>query len=442
MMLKPTLNALAEALASGVLTPTDLVTEALGRAAASKAAFIELFPSQAIAEAETATARRRAGMAFGPFDGIPFAVKDLFDVAGSVTTAGSRTRFDWPLAEADAALIARLRQQGLIPVGKTNLSEFAFSGLGLNPHFGTPTARDRPDRAPGGSSSGSAVALADGVVAFALGTDTAGSIRLPAAFNGLVGFRPSRGRYDAAGVFPLAESFDVPGPMANTVADVLILDRLMGGVSPSGKASKPPKLLLDQWLLDDVDMDSDIRSSVLAFTEQARGCGAHVDTRPVAAVRKAGEAIRKIGWLGGVEAAAFHRERLAGADRAAIDPRVVARLDHAAAIPHIEAETLRRLRIQLRTEISAELAGAVLVTPTTLILPPLLEPLIANDELFARTNLQALFITMIGSYLGMPGIALPVARPTGALPISVLLSAAAGDDELVLAAASWASAMR
>jgi aspartyl-tRNA(Asn)/glutamyl-tRNA(Gln) amidotransferase subunit A len=436
-----TLDTLADVLASGELSPEALVVQTIERARSSGSVFIDIFEQQALIEAEAASRRRETGRARGPFDGIPFAVKDLIDVAGTVTTAGSRTRTNAMPASEDAALITRLRRHGMIPIGKTNLSEFAFSGLGLNPHFGTPTAVERADRVPGGSSSGSAVALANGVVAAALGTDTAGSIRVPSAFNGLAGLRPSSGRYDATGIFPLAPSFDVPGPMANTVADCVTLDRMMRGHSLSGENQPLPKMVLETGLLDDDELDANNRSAVVAFAERAEANGAQVSAKPILAIRKAGEAIRQIGWLGGVEAFEVHGGRLAGPERDLIDPRVVTRLEHSATMSSSVVEALWTLRQSLVAEIGAELDGAVLITPVTLIRPPLLAPLMEDNALFARVNLQALFVTMIGSFLGMPGIAIPVGDASDGLPASVLLSSAPGGDDRILAAASWTSTL-
>ncbi len=438
---RPTLESLGAALAAGSLTPVQLVTEAVQRAHGAGAAFIEVFDRQAMAEAEQSAARWAVGNQLSAFDGIPFAVKDLFDVAGSVTTAGSKTRLSVPAALRDAPIVANLRRHGLIPVGKTNLSEFAFSGLGLNPHFGTPVPRERPDRAPGGSSSGSAVAIADDVVCVALGTDTAGSVRIPAAFNGLAGYRPSLGRYDQAGVFPLAASFDVAGPMANSVADCIAMDRMMGGKPGAPGIEAPFRLLVETSLLDHAELDPLHRALVLDFAERAARAGARVDMKPVAAMLKAGDLIRRVGWLGGVEAARLHRERLAGPERALIDPVVAKRLERAAAMPAGDIETLTNMRRQLIAEIAWEVGDAIVVKPTTLIAPPLLKPLVDDESLFIETNRQALFITMIGSYLDMPGVAIPQAATADGQPGSILLGGISGDDARVLAAAAWTATL-
>ncbi|QPC94563.1 amidase family protein [Mesorhizobium sp. INR15] len=414
-------------------TPDMLVRAALDKAKASTGVFICLMEKTALAEAADATRRRAGGAALSDFDGIPFAVKDLFDVMGSVTTAGSRTRLAVPTALRDSAIVARLRKLGMIPIGKTNLSEFAFSGLGLNPHFGTPTASGHEDRAPGGSSSGSAIAVQRGIVPVALGTDTAGSVRIPAAFNGLVGFRPSRGRYEMRGVYPLAASFDTAGPITRSIEDCVAMDAMMRDGSPSNVA--PPRhLIMEQGLLDDPDVEPAVRQNLLTFADMLRSGGAIVEQRAIPSIGRARAAISELGWPGGVEAAAFHRNLLASKDRALVDPRVVVRLDMAATTPPGNMDAMRRIRTELIDTLRRELDGAVMIQPTVPHVAPLLSSLASDDDLFARVNLKTLWMTMIGSFLDMPGLAVPSGTDPQGLPTSVLLTGASGSDDVVLAA--------
>ena len=173
------------------------------------------------------------------------AWKDLFDVAGTPTTAGSATRADAPAATTDAAIVRTLTEAGMVCLGKTNLSEFAFSGLGINRWFGTPANPLDPARLPGGSSSGSAVAVALGLTPLAIGTDTSGSVRVPAAFCGLVGFKASTGRYDTSGMIPLAPTLDSVGVLARQVADVLAIDTVLSGTSHvDASAAGPPHVVV------------------------------------------------------------------------------------------------------------------------------------------------------------------------------------------------------
>src|SRR5215207_8190408 len=179
--------AIGRRLADRDADPTALVEESLERAGALASAFTALTAARARREAAASAARLRAGAPNGPLDGVPVAWKDLIDVAGVPTTAASALRRDAPAATSDAPVVARLAAAGMVCIGKTNLSELAYSGLGLNPHFGTPPNPRGAGRAPGGSSSGSAAAVAAGIVPCAIGTDTAGSIRVPAAFCGIAG---------------------------------------------------------------------------------------------------------------------------------------------------------------------------------------------------------------------------------------------------------------
>src|SRR5438132_1011923 len=182
--------------------------------------FLKIHAADALAAADFYDRRRAHGAAPSPFAGIPVSIKDLFDIAGDVTTAGSVALRDAKAAEHDAPAVARLRAAGFIPVGRTNMTEFAFSGIGINPHYGTPLSPyDRSSgRIPGGSSSGAAVSISDGMALGALGTDTGGSCRIPAAFCGIVGFKPTASRVPTQGAFPLSASLDSLGTLAPTVA--------------------------------------------------------------------------------------------------------------------------------------------------------------------------------------------------------------------------------
>src|SRR4051812_18236610 len=193
-------------------------------------ACLSVYPASARAASDAADARNRAGISLSPLDGAIVSIKDLFDVAGEVTRAGSKVLLEeGKLAEADAPAIARLRAAGAVIVAKTNMTEFAFSGVGHNPHYGTPGNPADRTRAPGGSSSGAAVAVADGMCEIAIGTDTGGSTRIPAALCGIVGFKPSKYRVPTEGAFPLSFTLDSVGPLARTVADCAKADAVMAG---------------------------------------------------------------------------------------------------------------------------------------------------------------------------------------------------------------------
>jgi aspartyl-tRNA(Asn)/glutamyl-tRNA(Gln) amidotransferase subunit A len=228
-----TLNQIAADLEAGKTTSRALVEECLAKikdpAGEGSRTFTKVSGENALVIADLHDQLRKRGAAVSPYAGIPLSVKDLFDVAGDVTTAGSKVFADHAPAKADAPAVARLRAAGFVPVGRTNMVEFAFSALGVNPHYGTPkNPYDRKTgRIPGGSSSGAAVSLSDGMAHAALGTDTGGSCRLPAAMCGLVGFKPTQKRVPLDGCTPLSTTLDSAGPLGRNVEDCAILDSLL-----------------------------------------------------------------------------------------------------------------------------------------------------------------------------------------------------------------------
>src|SRR6202789_1523800 len=229
----PTLAALAEELDSGRSTARQLVDQCLARIADASGegqrAFIRVDAEAAIEAAEAMDRLREVRAAPSPYAGIPVSIKDLFDIRGQVTRAGSRALDDSPPAEADAPVVARLRRAGFIVIGRTNMTEFAYSGIGINPHYGTPKGawQRSVGHVPGGSSSGAAVSVADGMAHGALGTDTGGSCRIPAAFNGIVGFKPTQHRIPRDGGVPLSCTLDSFGPLARTAACCAVLDAVI-----------------------------------------------------------------------------------------------------------------------------------------------------------------------------------------------------------------------
>jgi len=435
---------LGEAYAAGSLDPVAVFEAALARAQASSAVFITLTAARGRAEALAARDRWQAGQPRSPLDGVPLAWKDLFDLQGEVTTCGAELRRAASPATADAVLVQRLSQAGLVSLGKVNLSEFAYSGVGSNPHFGTP-ANPRMQgevRIPGGSSSGSAVAVAAEIVPLALGTDTAGSVRLPAALNGLVGYRPSLGRYPATGIFPLAASYDVPGPLARSLRDVQCLDRLL-----TGAAARPLpaltnlRVVLDLSVLEDARIEPAVRANLLAAAERLARAGVSVERRARTVFADALEFLAEEGWPGALEAFALHRELLDGPEAERLDPRVRQRLERARALPDGHLARLHERRDQLRARFAAEFAEALLLMPTVSRVAPLLTPLEADADLFAATNLELLRLTMAGSLLGAPGVSLPSGRAAQGLPTGLLLVAPAVADERLLDAATAVEAL-
>lgn len=416
--------------------PVERCNRALDRARRAEAVFITLTPDLALAQAQASQDRRGSGLSVGPLDGVPVAWKDLFDLAGTSTTAGSQTLIGSDVKTKDAPVVAAGAAAGWVTIGKTNLSEFAFSGLGLNARFGTPTLRDRQGvrRVPGGSSSGAAVAVREGIVPIAIGTDTAGSIRVPAAFNGLVGYRSTSTRYDRTGVFPLAPTMDAIGPIAESIRDCALVDADLCRRRAVHRPLGLPELtfVIDEVLLTNPAADTVVIANLLRMADALERAGARVAVRPVAAIARARSAIKEAGWLGAVEAYRYHRRRLDGPDRALMDPRIVRRLEEAAPIQGKREDDLRHLRIELQRQLKVDLGAAILMTPTVAHTAPRLSDVEVDYESFARENLSALEGTMFGSFLDMPGLAIPSGSSDDGLATGVLFSAPAGSDDRLL----------
>ncbi|WP_256222699.1 amidase [Variovorax sp. PDC80] len=450
-----TASALAAAYARRELTPTQVAERCLARAQTARGVFTQLTVSRALAQAERATARWRAGTPLGPMDGVPLTWKDLFDIRGTPTTAGSALLAHAEPAKADATLVAHAEAAGMVCIGKTNLSEFAYSGLGLNPFFGTPVnpALGTRARAPGGSSSGAALAVALGIAPIGIGTDTAGSVRVPASFNGLVGYRASRLRHAMTGVFALAPSLDTVGPLAHSVADCIAMDAVLqggrgdearellaGGFDAARRTLAQQTFVVDPAILDSERVTTAVRENLRARMRWLRAAGATVVEREAKSLHLVQALIDNHGWLGASEAFAIHQARLDAPQAEAMDPRVRRRLEAARDVSAARYLHLRWERQRLIAAFERDLEGATLVLPATAHTAPLLQPLEADDELFARTNLATLRLTMPGSFLDTPAVAMPsgverVAAPDGStdlLPTGLQLMRPRGEDARLL----------
>ncbi|KWT12918.1 MULTISPECIES: amidase [Pseudomonas syringae group] len=433
--------AMAEAFAQGLSDPLQVLEDALQQATQVDHVFISMSVERARREAEASAARWKYGQPLSPFDGVPVAWKDLFDVAGCVTTAGATVRNNLSPALLDAPSVRLLARAGMVSLGKTNLSEFAYSGLGLNPHFGTPInpMSDGSPRIPGGSSSGSAVAVAAGIVPIAMGTDTAGSIRIPAAFNGLVGFRSTSRRYSRDGVFPLALTLDSVGPLTRSVRDALVIDDLLCARSkptsllPRSLAGQ--RFLVDRAVLEDERVAPAVRDNLLRAVEALRAGGALIEMGHCQAFQATLQVIQQHGWLGAAEAFALHQSLLDSDAASQLDPRVRKRLEAARHMPASLLVNLYAARERLQEQLTLELDGALLITPSVAHVAPPLAPLLNDEELFIQTNLATLRLTMPGSLLNMPGVSLPSGCDASGLPTGLLLSAPAGEDARLLRAA-------
>lgn len=435
-----TVHDLALALREGRRCPVDLVAEVFDRITAhgDPALFIRPMRQRAEAEARAARERLRAGNPASLADGVPLAWKDLFDLKGSVTTAGSAVLQGAPPAAMDAALVTAAMRAGMVSVGTVNMTEFAYSGIGLNPHYGTPRNPADPAvaRSPGGSSSGSGAVVAAGIVPVSIGTDTGGSIRIPAAFNGVVGYKTSVGHYPMGGVLPLSRSLDTLGPLAQTVADCVLTDAALRGLSvPVAVAS--PLAALD-FVIPDTHMMDDLAPAVAAnfdaTVQRLSAAGARV--RPIALpeLREVAALMGRYGPLASAEAMDVHKERLDGPDADRIDPRVVRRIRMADGMSAVDLIRLYRGRQDWIAKINARLGSAILICPTTPSVAMPIAPLEADVEVFFHHNFRTLRNTTIGNFLDWCGLSLPNGTDDDGMPTGLMLCAPHGQDRAVLSA--------
>lgn len=440
-MSHPTARSLAQALAAGRVDPVDLVAQLFERIAAceDRAVFVDLLPDRARAEAEAARARLAAGRPAGPLDGVPIAWKDLFDLAGRATTAGSVVLRDAPPAAADAAVVAAGRKAGLVAVGTTNMTEFAYSGIGLNPHYGTPRNPHGagPARVPGGSSSGSAVAVARGLVPIAFGTDTGGSVRIPASFNGIVGYKASTGRYAMDGVFPLSRTFDSLGPLAQDVADCALLDAVLRGRADAAIAPAPPgglDLLVPETLVFE-QCEPAVREAFEATVDRLGRAGARIRRAPLSELAAIPELVAQRGHRQLAEALALHWDRVHGPEADRMDARVVGRLRQGARLSAVDLVLFDEARQRMIADATARIGGAFVIFPTTATVAMAAEPLERDPELFFARNALTLRNTMVGNFLDWCGVSIPNGRDADGMPTGFLISAPHGRDAALLGAA-------
>ncbi len=432
---------LADMLQAGETTAVALATHYLDKIQQhwDQSVFITVTRDRALADAQASDARRSKGNLLSPWDGIPIAWKDLFDTKGNTTTAGSIVYAKAKPATRDATVVAACRDLGLVCLGKTNLTEFAYSGLGLNPHYGTPVnpCSDAVPRAPGGSSAGSAVAVAAGLAPVAIGTDTAGSVRVPASFCGLTGFKSSQNRYSKTGVFPLSSSLDSLGPLALCVDDLIVMDALMRGRSAAPIVDVDLaglKILIPETIVFD-DIDADVATCFDEAVNRLRTAGIHVSRAPFPIFQQIMDLFAAHGTPTVAEAATFHGSLLASEQAEQMDQRVRTRMMTASGFSAQDYITLQWERERLQEEVAIALDDRCLLFPTVAMTAPALAPLEADDDLFATTNLKVLRNTMLGNFLGMPGVSLPIGVDTNGLPIGALISAPYGADDRILAVA-------
>ncbi|MBC2836492.1 amidase [Paragemmobacter straminiformis] len=435
-----TAKALADDLRSGRKDPLDLVAEVYDRidAHGDAALFIRLTRDRAEAEARAARERLRAGNPASLLDGVPLAWKDLFDLKGTVTTAGSAVLRGAPPAAADAALVRAGMRAGLVTVGAVNMTEFAYSGIGLNPHHGTPrNPRDaKVARSPGGSSSGSGAVVAAGIVPLSIGTDTGGSIRIPAAFNGVVGYKTSTGHHPMGGVFPLSPTLDTLGPLANTVEDCVLVDAALRGLAaPQVRAADVAALDLavpDAVMFD--DLDPAVAEAFDATVARLAAKGARVRRIALPELRETVAAMGRYGPLASAEAMDIHWDRLHGPDEALMDARVVRRIRMGEKMTAVDLIRLHAERARLIATVNDRLGDALLICPTTPSVAMPIGPLEADVEVFFHHNFRTLRHTAIGNFLDWCGLSIPNGADAAGMPTGLMICARHGRDAALLAA--------
>jgi len=439
------LARLAAGLNAGAITSRDLVERALERIAADGGdgghAFCSVDAEGARRQAQAQDALRRAGVRLSPLAGLPISVKDLFDLAGQATRAGARSLCDAPAATRDAPTIASLRRAGAVFIGRTNMSEFAYSGLGLNPWHGTPRSPWMPGspRVAGGSSSGAAASVAQGMATAGLGSDTGGSLRIPAAFCGLTGFKPTQRRISTQGMFPLSPTLDSAGAIAPTVACCALVDRLLANgcvgddvFALAGYAAEGLRLaVLDNYVTEQLD------PTVSQTWEAAIAALSRAGARLTRVRLPLLEELSSLGpyTLSSMEAYAVHRARL-DTHSAQYDRRVLVRIlsgEAARAADYIDF-------LKARADAIAR-AGAALgdydayLMPTVPIVPPEIHALEADDAHFAEVNALVLRNPSIVNLLDGCAVSIPC-MPPGAPPVGLTVAGLSLADDHVLRVAA------
>lgn len=394
--------------------------------------FLSLYPEAARAAADAADARRKAGVSLGPLDGSIVSIKDLFDVAGEATRAGSVVLRDAAPAARDAVIVRRLRQAGAVILGKTNMVEFAFSGLGLNPHYGTPGNALDPSRIPGGSSSGAGVTVAEGTSEISIGSDTGGSVRIPAAFNGVVGFKPTARRVPLEGAFPLSPSLDSIGPLARSVGDCAAADAVMAGeevreLEPCSLTGLRIGIPRGRLFTRSEPVVEEAFEGALRRLSQA---GAIIVDLAIDDLLMAMRETTAAASIASIEAAEVHADWLES--RAAeIDPRVHYWLARSSTVPaHLYLRMMRGRRALVEAMDRRLAPFDVVALPAVAITAPLTAPLEADEALYNETDALVLRNTQVANQFDLTALSLPL--PDSERAVGLMLMARHGQDHRLL----------
>ena len=431
---KRTVLAIMADLANGLTSSRELTEAALAQIAdpAGEGArtFVKVYGDSARAAADAHDRLRKAGYIASPLAGLPVSLKDLFDVSGERTLAGSKALADSPPAVHDAPVVSRLRAAGAVLIGRTNMTEFAFSGVGINPHYGTPGNPYDRRLIPGGSSSGAAVSVSDGGAVIAIGTDTGGSVRIPAALCGIVGFKPTQKRIPRDGVTPLSTTLDSIGPLANSVACSAIADAILAGKPPIVPPAIPVESLRlgvpQTYVLD--GLEAEVASAFANACTMLSRAGARIVDLPLSELAEL-PAINVSGFAP-IEAYVWHKLLLKrrGSE---YDPRVRTRIERASGMTAVEYIQLRAARADLVARVAVRTAGFdALLMPTVAITAP---PIAAfeRDEDYRRLNALLLRNTSIINFLDCCAITVPI--QTAGPPVGLMIVGEHGADRHLLA---------
>ena len=431
----PSIRELAAALDSGLTTSVKLVEQALTNIESHRnsggAAYISVDGELALASARASDAARKAGYSPSLLAGLPVSIKDLFDIKGQISTAGSKALADRKPASADADAVARLRAAGAILLGRTNMSEFAFSGLGLNPHYGTPLNPFDAARVTGGSTSGGALSVALNMAVATLGTDTGGSIRIPSAFCGLTGFKPTARRVSLAGAIPLSRSLDTAGPLARSVDCCAILDAILSGEALDTQAL--PLAGLRLGVTTDyvgADLDPQVQASFDSALQALEKAGARVERFAFPELLALPE-INGSGGLVAAEAFSWHRHLLEHQE-AQYDQRVAARIQRGrqqSAADYIDLLDARQTMIASARQRLRSFDAWLM--PTVAIVAPLLAPLEKSDSSFFATNGLVLRNASVINFLDGCALSMPCQVP-GESGVGLSVCGLAGQDAQIL----------
>ncbi|OBQ87094.1 amidase [Mesorhizobium sp. WSM3873] len=420
----------------------EIILSRLANRAADEKVYVKLYAQAALAAADAADARQRAGVCLGPLDGVVVSIKDLFDVAGEPTRAGSLMLAGAQPAAQDAAIVRRLRQAGAVILGKTNMTEFAFTAIGDNLHHGTPGNAADASLIPGGSSSGAGVAVGEGSSQISIGSDTGGSVRIPASLNGVVGFKPTARRVSLDGAFFLSATLDSIGPLARSVADCAVADAIMAGEEPVPLQPIPLaglRIGVPRGRLFD-DTLAEVAVAFEACTSQMERAGARVTDLSIDDLLGEMRAATMRASIASMEGAEVHADWLATGASVPVDPHVSGPLSRALTVPaSAYIRTMRR-----RAELVAAMAERLqtidaLALPTVPMVAPSIAAMAGDEALRDRTEGLLLRNTQVANQFDLCAISLPM--PGTKLPAGLMLVARHGHDRRLLGIAAAVEAL-